>query len=229
MLAETLELFILDCVIILDACGTSITLKSEIRASTTIISIIVNPFKTSPFPVKKIMPQSVINVQFLKNMPINLLQILPDGVDFMLKTATLIILATAFSLNATLDLSKAQNSVEKTAVLHFNRSCELYFAGEIKEAFTEYLKAITADRKLLGVNEKGILDAAVKHFSQQLHVTPLDIEQRFLLARAYEAMGKINEAGIEYTKIIKNFPDTKFARMSWEQVNRYTFNKTLTQ
>ncbi|MDD2717928.1 MAG: hypothetical protein PHW04_18725 [Candidatus Wallbacteria bacterium] len=147
-----------------------------------------------------------------------------------MKTALVIFLAINVSLCFAYNVTSAQGHLTPLQQLSenlFTQAMSMYDSENVKQAFILYLKAVTVDDKILGKSEKGLIKSAIACLQKELQDTPLNAEDRYLLAMAYESSGDFQSAFHEYKKIIRNFPDTKFSRLSWEQVNRYLFVKTI--
>ena len=116
---------------------------------------------------------------------------------------------------------------EKLAYEYFEKALFYYKSGDIFLAFKYYVKASDADKKILGFNDNGIVKNAITFFRKKLLKNPLDIESRYYFAKAKEINGDMKTALHEYKKLIKNFSNSIYAGLSWEQINRYLFINTL--
>jgi len=139
----------------------------------------------------------------------------------------ILILLTIFSLNAFCYYSNTNSQEFDIAKDLFRECLKNSEKGDYKRAITEYIKAIEIDETIPSKNENGLLNKSIAYLKNELIKDPLDLELRYLLGRALEAKGEFKRALLEYKKLIRNFPKTKYASLSWKQVNRYIFLKTL--
>jgi tetratricopeptide (TPR) repeat protein len=61
-------------------------------------------------------------------------------------------------------------------------------------------------------SEKGMLEAAVSHYTEALKLAPADTATRFNLAVTYKRMGMIDEARAEFEEVLKIDPSDREAR-----------------
>jgi len=140
-----------------------------------------------------------------------------------------LLLIFLFSFNV-FSYYKNTNSKELSiAQVMFLTSLKKADKGDIKTAIRLYIKAIEVDETIPAKNENGLLEKAVTFLKKELKRNPLDTESRYFLGRIFEIRGDFEKAAGEYKKLIKNFPKTQYAELSWRQVNRYLFMKTLQQ